>query len=172
MARPLHNGGSTLMRHGALYSSIVSVTVLAACLGGCGKSHSPGLETAQAAGKYLQEAGVYQPGKLTVVPAKELQTYGDSVVGNAAATYTGVVWNVFSPYGDEPAIWQFQNAKEPDYAFDGDPPPIASVGGYVFLCGPLLVIGDTKAKVEAVHGALAKHYSDCRAVIPAPPTTN
>jgi hypothetical protein len=163
------------MRHGAHAARvglIIGMSLVA--ISGCGKSASGGPETAQAAGLYLQQAGVYQPAKLTALPAKELHTYGDSLAGPAEATYGGVVWNVFSPYGDEPAIWQFQNATEPEYAFDGDPPPIASDGGssYVFLCGPLLVVGDGKAKVDAAQNALAKHYSGCTPVIAAPQTTD
>ena len=141
-----------------------AIALLLLALVACSGSTAKFPETAAGAGAALQAAGVFQSGQLHVSSAKDLLS--DASVD---ASYAGVVSNVFSPAGDAPSIWQFKTVEDAKSAFGGNRPALsASANDYVFLCGSILVIGDTEAKVTAARTALAKHFTDCNPVMKAP----
>jgi hypothetical protein len=154
-------GCTTRLRRAAL------IALLPVTLVGCHGSTSTSAnnltpdapETALGAAALLQAAGIYPAGNVHVSSGKDLQSL------NGAGSYPGVVSNVFSPSGDEVAIWQFKTATEAAGALRGSPPVLTvSADDYAVACGPLLVIGDSLAKTTAAKTALAKRFADCKAV--------
>jgi hypothetical protein len=143
--------------------------VLVACGGGsapkAAQSPLPNApETALGAAALFQAAGVYQAGQVHVSSGKDLRA-----LQSGGASYAGVVSNVFSPFGDEPAIWQFKSVSTATSAFKGNPAPVTvSAGEFYFRCGSLLVVGDAEAKVTAAQTTLARRFTDCQSVAKVP----
>jgi hypothetical protein len=121
-------------------------------------------ETALGAAAVLQAAGIYEKGLVHQSSGKDLRA-----LSSPGVTYIGVVSNVFSPSGDEPTIWQFTTAKAAASGLAGNPPAVASsAGNFDFVCGSLLILGDTQATATAADTALAKRFTDCTSVRKAP----
>jgi hypothetical protein len=138
--------------------------VLAACHGSTSKAAGSPVpnapETALGAAAVLQAAGIYDKGLVHQSSGKDLRA-----LSSPGVTYIGVVSNVFSPSGDEPTIWQFTTAKAAASGLAGNPPAVASsVGNFDFVCGSLLVLGDTQATAAAAETALAKRFANCTSV--------
>lgn len=156
------------MRHVRWLRRRYAIVLLPIVLVGCGGSSAKYPETAEGAGVALQSAGIYQPQPLHVSSADVL-----AAEGSLDSTYKGVATNVYSAIGDEPTIWQFTTVKAAKGAFAGLHPALAAGSGdYYFICGSLLIVGDSQPKATAAQAALAKHFKDCVAVSKVPATTS
>jgi hypothetical protein len=162
------------MGHTTSRRRFASMALLALVLAACGSTSSnggasnktphpgPSIQTkvvsAAAAGKILQKAGIYPPGKLEVQSGVRL-----SATRNTTNSYAGVVSSVFSDAADAPTIWQFDTVADARGAFSGSPPALTpDPGDQYLLCGSLVLLGPQPDKMAAAQKALATAIPGCQ----------